>query len=56
MDMTDNGLTNAKENKFISSVRDSELIGMFLGRENKKESLSYTYIIPFLFKTQTCKT
>lgn len=33
MDMTDNGIIYAKENKLIFLVRDNECIGMFLGRE-----------------------
>lgn len=49
--MLDDGIMNAKENKAIFLMRGSKYIGMFLDREDKEDSLSCTYVILFLFKS-----
>lgn len=45
MDTTGNSIIDTKENKLTILVRDSEHTGMYLDRENEKESLSFTYVI-----------
>ena len=45
MDTTGNRIIDTKENKLAILVTDIEHTGMYLDRENEKESLSFTYVI-----------
>lgn len=45
MDATGNGIRDTKENKLTILWEIVKYTGMFLDRENEKESLPYSYVI-----------